>query len=124
MSALRVLIVDDNEMNVRLAEVVLGAAGISVASAADGCTALTRIAAELPDLVLMDIQMPGIDGLMLTQRLRANPRTRAIRIIAFTAYAMRGDEDKLIAAGCDGYISKPIDVATFADTVRAFATAA
>jgi len=76
-----------------------------------------------PDLILMDIQMPGMDGLELTRLLKADARTRPIVIVAFTAYAMKGDEAKFRAAGCDGYLSKPIDVATFAEQVRAYLVA-
>ena len=75
------------------------------------------IAQARPDVILMDIQMPGMDGLELTRRLKAAPDTRDIIVIAFTAYAMLGDEAKMRAAGCDGYLSKPIQVATFAEEV-------
>jgi CheY-like chemotaxis protein len=72
----------------------------------------------------MDVQLPGQDGLALTHRLKADPATRGIAVIAFTAYAMKGDEAKMLAAGCDGYLSKPIDVATFAANVRRYVGAA
>jgi CheY-like chemotaxis protein len=116
----RVLIVDDNAMNVDLVSYVLSADAIQVATAADASEAMARIAAQQPDLILMDIQLPGVDGLELTRRLKADPATRPIVILALTAYAMKGDEARMRAAGCDGYIAKPIDVATFAGQVRAW----
>ena len=116
----RVLIVDDNPPNIALAGYVLNAAGFQVDSAGDGAQALIRIAARRPELILMDIQMPGVDGLELTRRLKADAATRDIVIVAFTAYAMKGDEARMRAAGCDGYLSKPIDVATFAASVQDF----
>jgi len=119
VSTPRVLIVDDNALNVELVTYVLGADDFEVESAADASEALARIAAAAPDLILMDIQMPDIDGLELTRPLKADLTTRHIVVVAFTAYAMKGDETRMRAAGCDGYLSKPIDVATFAAKVRA-----
>ena len=119
MSAPRILVVDDNPLNIVLAEVVLLAEQFSVETAADGPEAMQKVASFQPDLILMDIQLPGRDGLEVTRDLKANPTTRHIRIIAFTAFAMRGDEAKMRAAGCDGYLSKPIDVRTFGAQVRA-----
>ena len=120
MSTPCVLIVDDNAINIELASFVLDAAGFKVESVQDPTLALTHVAQSRPDLILMDIQMPGIDGLELTRRLKSDPATRDIVVVAFTAYAMKGDEARLRAAGCDAYVSKPIDVATFAQTVRAY----
>jgi CheY-like chemotaxis protein len=120
VSAPRILIVDDNAMNIAIAEVVLQAEQFQVESAADGGAALHKVAVFQPDLVLMDIQMPGQDGLALTRALKADPATRHIRVIAFTAFAMRGDEARLRAAGCDGYLSKPIDVKAFGAQVRSY----
>lgn len=119
MSAPRVLIVDDNAMNIAIAEVVLLAEEFVVETAADGLEALQKVATFRPDLILMDIQMPGNDGLETTRRLKADATTRHIRIVAFTAFAMRGDEARMRAAGCDGYLSKPIDVKQFGAQVRA-----
>lgn len=124
MTADRVMVVDDNPMNIELVRFVLEAAGFSCEVVSDASRALERIAACRPDLILMDIQMPGTDGLELTQQLKAAPVTRDIIVVAFTAYAMKGDEAKMRAAGCDGYLSKPIDVATFADRIRAYLAAA
>ncbi len=119
MSAPRILVVDDNLLNIAIAEVVLLAEQFVVETAADGPEAMQKVATFQPDLILMDIQMPGKDGLEMTRDLKADPATRHIRIVAFTAFAMRGDEAKMRAAGCDGYLSKPIDVKTFGAQVRA-----
>jgi CheY-like chemotaxis protein len=104
-----VLIVDDNPINLKLVRVLLETEGYAVRTAADAEEALGVFAEFRPRLILMDIQMPGMDGLEFTRRLKADPSTRDIAIIAITAYAMKGDEEKARAAGCDGYVSKPID---------------
>ena len=114
----RVLIVDDTPATVDLVTFVLHAAGFAVQSATDVDSLMPQLPLFKPDLILMDIQMPGIDGLEMTRRLKAEPATRHIPVVAFTACAMSGDEAKMRAAGCDGYIAKPFDVATFAQTVR------
>jgi CheY-like chemotaxis protein len=108
MSA-RVLIVDDNPTNLKLVAYLVRANGYEVDTAGDAEAALATIAAHRPALILMDLQLPGIDGLELTRRLKADPATRDIKIIAVTAYAMKGDEDKAREAGCDDYVTKPID---------------
>ena len=118
MSEPRVLIVDDNAVNIELASHVLNADGFTVVSATDADDAALLATAFRPDLILMDTQMPDVDGLELTQKLKADPATRHIMIVAFTACAMKGDAARLRAAGCDGHIAKPIDVTTFAATVR------
>jgi len=123
MTAPRILIVDDNAMNVDLVSFLLAADGMQVESAADAAQASARIAAQHPELILMDIQMPGVDGLELTRRLKAEPATRHIPIVALTAYAMKGDEERMLAAGCDGYIAKPVEVASFTRQVRSFLAA-
>ncbi|MEO7337809.1 MAG: response regulator [Caldimonas sp.] len=119
MAEPRVLVVDDNAMNVDLVTFVLEADGLHVESAVDAEQARSCIGARPPDLILMDIQLPGMDGIEFTRLLKSDPSTRAIVIVAFTAYAMKGDEARMRDAGCDGYISKPIKVATFAADVRA-----
>lgn len=116
----RILVVDDNPANVKLARFVLERRGFVVGVATNGVEALREIEAAPPVLVLMDVQLPGVDGLTLTRQLKAAPRTRGIVIVAFTAFAMEGDREKALAAGCDGYLSKPIDTSTFADQVAAF----
>jgi two-component system cell cycle response regulator DivK len=120
MSTPRILIVDDNAMNVDLVSFLLAADAMQVESATGAAQANARIAAQHPDLILMDIQMPGVDGLELTRRLKTDPATRHIPIVALTAYAMKGDEERMLAAGCDGYIAKPVEVASFTRQVRAF----
>jgi CheY-like chemotaxis protein len=100
MSAVRVLVVDDNALNVRLACFVLDSAGMLVESAACAAEAVQKLAAFEPDLILMDVQMPNGDGLGLTRALKADPANAHLRIVAFTAYAMKGDEAKFLSAGC------------------------
>lgn len=118
MNQTRVLVVDDNEMFIELTRFVLSAATYVVETASDAGEALARIPYFQPDLILMDIQMPGVDGLELTRQLKADPATRHIPVVAFTAYAAQGDELSLKAAGFDGYIGKPIEVMTFAAEVK------
>jgi two-component system, cell cycle response regulator DivK len=104
-----ILIVDDNPVNLKLGRVLLSGEGYDVRTAADAVEALAVLEAFHPRLILMDLQLPGLDGFELTRHLKSLPATRDVIILAMTAYAMKGDEDKAIAAGCDGYISKPID---------------
>lgn len=123
MRALRVLVVDDHLATVELTSFVLVAAGFVVESTTDATNALFLISNFDPDLIMMDIQMPGIDGLELTRQLKAEPSMRHIVVVAFTAFAMKGDEARMRAAGCDGYIAKPFDVTSFAATVRSYIAA-
>ena len=104
-----ILIVDDNASNTKLLAFLLSSKGYRVRTAACAAEALAVLDDFQPRLILMDIQLPGMDGLMLTRQLKADPRTSGILIIAATAYAMKGDEERARAAGCDGYITKPID---------------
>ena len=106
----RILVVDDNPRNLKLAFDVLEDAGYEVVEAMDAEEAQIMIDRNLPDLILMDIALPGMDGLTLTRKIRANEGTKHMRIIALTAFAMKGDDQKALAAGCDGYITKPIDI--------------
>lgn len=110
MAGASILVVDDNPVNSKLARVVLTGAGFVVRTAADATEALARIAEDRPALVLMDIQLPGMDGLELTRRLKGDPVTREIVVIALTAYAMKGDDERARAAGCDDYVAKPLDI--------------
>jgi CheY-like chemotaxis protein len=105
----RILIVDDNPTNLKLVAYLVKANGYDVDTAADAEAAIARIRAHRPRLVLLDLQLPDVDGLELTRRLKADPDTRDIVIIAVTAYAMKGDEERARAAGCDDYVTKPID---------------
>jgi CheY-like chemotaxis protein len=105
----RILVVDDNVTNLKLIEYLLKAKGYDVLTAVDAETALEAVRTKQPSLVLMDLQLPGMDGLELTRRLKSDPSTREIVIVAVTAYAMKGDEQRALDAGCDGYIAKPID---------------
>ena len=118
MNLTRVMVVDDNEMFIEMARFVLTAAAYVVETASDASHALAQIPVFRPDLILMDIQMPVMDGIELTRRLKADPATRHIVVVAFTAYAVKGDELPLRAAGFDGYIAKPVDVMTLAAQVR------
>lgn len=115
-----ILIVDDNVTNLKLAKVLLTAEGYRVRTAADAEQALEVLAGFVPQLILMDIQLPGMDGLELTRRLKSNPTTRDVTVVALTAYAMKGDEEKALAAGCSGYISKPIDTRRFGAEVAGY----
>src|SRR5689334_22998103 len=114
----RILFVDDNPDNVALTEVLLQSEGYTLHSAEDAEQALDILQIYHPDLILMDIQLPGMDGLELTRRIRKIPRFQNTFIIAFTAYAMPADETKARKAGCDGYIVKPIDTRTFPRLIR------
>lgn len=120
MPAPSILVVDDNPMNLKLACVVLETEGYEVRHAVDAEQALSQLAAWRPGLILMDIQLPGMDGLELTRRLKADPVTSGIVILAITAYAMKGDEQRALAAGCDGYITKPIDTRTLPGIVAGY----
>jgi len=110
MAADRILVVDDNPQNLKLLRVLLRGEGYDVQTVADAEHAIDSIPVFAPHLILMDVQLPGMDGLELTRRLKAAPETVSILVIAVTSYAMKGDEEKALAAGCDGYVSKPIDV--------------
>jgi len=114
-----ILIVDDNEQNLKLARVILVTEGYDVRTAGDAEEALTVLEAFTPRLILMDLQLPGMDGLELTRRLKADPVRQAIVVIALTAYAMKGDAEKARAAGCDDYVTKPIDTAELPRVVAA-----
>ena len=115
-----ILIVDDNAINLKLARVLLSSEGYDVRTAADAEEALALLSKFKPRLILMDIQLPGMDGLELTRKIKADPTMRGVVILGVTAYAMKGDEERILAAGCDGYISKPIDTRRLPEQVAAF----
>jgi two-component system, cell cycle response regulator DivK len=119
LSRTRILVVEDNSVNLELVRDVLEGAGYTVLAAVNGDDGLRMAQTELPDLVLMDLQLPGMDGLEVTRRLKADPATSSIQIIALTAHAMLGDDESIVAAGCDGYITKPIRLGPFRETVAA-----
>lgn len=114
-----ILIVDDNPLNLKLARVLLLGAGCEVRTAGDAEEALEVLKAFRPKLILMDIQLPGMDGLTLTRQLKADPATKDIVILALTAYAMKGDREKALACGCADYITKPLDTRQFVERVAA-----
>jgi two-component system cell cycle response regulator DivK len=115
----KILIVEDNPDNMLLTEMLLESAGHTVLSAVDAEAGLTLARDERPDLILMDIQLPGMDGLEATVLLKRDAATRAIPVIALTALAMKGDEERIRAAGCDGYIAKPMGIQEFLAAVSA-----
>ena len=119
MGAERILIVDDNPMNLKLARVTLDGLGYRIATASSAETALVQVDAERPDLILLDIQLPGMDGLTLARTLKEDPATRDIGIIAVTAFASPADERRAFAAGCDGFVCKPIDTRAFPQAIAA-----
>jgi CheY-like chemotaxis protein len=116
----RILVVDDNYAGLLLARTVLELEGFLVDSAASADEVLERLKDHLPDLILMDVQLPGQDGLSLTRQLKADPATATVPIVALTANAMPGDRERAFAAGCIAYISKPIDTRTLGDQIREY----
>jgi two-component system cell cycle response regulator DivK len=120
----RVLIVEDNPANMTLAVFLLESAGHTVFTATDAEAGLMLARTEQPDLILMDIQLPGMDGLAATVQLKGDEATRRIPVIALTALAMKGDEERIRAAGCDGYIGKPMRYKEFLETIATHLAAA
>ncbi|MCL4472988.1 MAG: response regulator [Actinobacteria bacterium] len=116
----KVLLVEDNQMNSRLVEYVLERDGFDVRVMDSAEEAVQAAGDDPPDVILMDIQLPGMDGLEATRRLKGKESTASIPILAITAHAMRGDEERILAAGCEGYISKPINTRELAATVRGY----
>ncbi len=123
MSERHILVVEDNDMNMQLVEFLLEEGGYRIVKATSGEEALA-IAREgtgrTPDLILMDIHLPGMDGLSVVRAIKADERTARIPVLALTAHAMRGDKDRFLEAGCDGYLSKPIDVKTFLSAIQQY----
>jgi two-component system cell cycle response regulator DivK len=118
MTGERILVVEDNEKNMKLVRDVLVATGYRTLEATTGREAVDLASEHTPDLVLMDIQLPDLDGVQALQRLREDQRTAGIPVLALTAQAMRGDRERFLAAGFDGYLSKPVDVRELIGTVR------
>ena len=114
----RILYVEDNFQNKRLVRKMLAARGYEVIEAEDGLTGVEMALHEQPDLILMDISLPGIDGVEATQRIKSFEGTRHIPVIALTANAMRGDRERFLAAGCDDYLSKPISMSELLEMLR------
>jgi CheY-like chemotaxis protein len=115
-----ILIVEDNPANRKLLSFLLTTRGYDVRAAARADEALEMLETFAPRLILMDLQLPGMDGLELTRRLKSDPRTRNIIIVAVTAYAMKGDEQRVREAGCDGYVTKPIDTRGLPQVIAAY----
>ena len=115
-----ILVVDDEPANLRLLTVLLSRNGYQVHEARTAEEALEIVAKFRPRLVLADIQLPGMDGLEMTRQLKSNPETKDIVVVAVTAFAMKGDEEKALDAGCDGYITKPIDVTSLPRVLRKY----
>lgn len=114
----KVLIVEDNELNMKLFHDLLEAHGIGTIQTREGKRVLDIVRENRPDLIIMDIQLPEISGLEVTQLLKADPDLKSIPVIAVTAFAMKGDEQKIREGGCEDYISKPISVSTFIEVVQ------
>jgi CheY-like chemotaxis protein len=114
----KILVIEDNEQNLYLVTFILEKHGYRVEAAREGQEGVSRAGALLPDLILLDIQLPGMDGYAVAQRLRENPALSAVPIVAVTSYAMAGDRDRALAAGCTGYIEKPINPETFLQQVE------
>lgn len=120
MAGERVLIVEDNARSLKLVRDLLRASGFETLEALTGEQAIALAQVHRPDLVLLDVQLPDLDGVAVLKRLRTRPATAAIRIVALTAYAMNEDRDRFLSMGFDGYLSKPIDILSFPDAVRRF----
>jgi len=116
----KILIVEDDKKSLYLARFILEKKGYEVIEARDGLEAIDRVSMERPDLILMDMQLPKLDGYEATRRIKADKKSDKIPVVALTAYAMKGDREKTLAAGCSGYIEKPIDPATFAEEVKKY----
>jgi two-component system cell cycle response regulator DivK len=120
----RILVIEDHEENRRILHDLLASAGYAVIEAVDGEDGVALAGRHVPDLILMDIQLPGIDGYEATRRIKAQPALRAIPLIAVTSYALSGDDAKALAAGCDGYVTKPFSPRALLQVIRAHLPAA
>jgi two-component system cell cycle response regulator DivK len=119
-AAKRILIVEDNELNMKLLHDVLAAHGYAITATREGGAALPLARETRPDLILMDLQLPDISGLDAVRQLKEDDETRQIPVVAVTAFAMIGDKDRALGAGCDGYVAKPIHLHDFLEVVRRF----
>ncbi len=117
MGTKRILLIEDNAVNRRLAQFLLKSQGYEVWEATNAAEAFASLNEKRPDLILMDVQLPGMDGLTATKQLKADPSTRDIPVLAVTSYAMKGDEARALEAGCTGYVTKPIDKTVFLQAV-------
>lgn len=120
MATKKILIVEDNELNLKLFRDLLGAHGYDITETKEGLEAVDLTRSVRPDLILMDIQLPEISGLDITRKIKADPDLADIPIVAVTAFAMKDDEEKILSAGCQAYISKPISIGPFLSTVKRF----
>jgi two-component system, cell cycle response regulator DivK len=114
----KILVVEDNELNRRLLTDILGIQGYEILETTEGLDAIEIARSSHPDLILLDLQLPDVSGFDVARRLKDDPATRTIPIIAVTAFAMRGDEERALESGCDGYVAKPINVMDFLAMVR------
>ncbi len=122
MNGKTILVVEDNAQNRELVSDLLVLAGVRVLMAEDAETALELATREVVDLVLMDVSLPRMDGLEATRQLKGDPATAQLPVVALTAHAMKGDRERILAAGCDGYLTKPIDTRGFSDAVARYLT--
>ncbi len=113
-----ILVVEDNPVNMRLVRLILRTQGYTVCEAATGQEALHLLETERPGLILLDMQLPGMDGFTLASRLKSDPRTSAVPLVAVTALAMKGDAERVLAAGCDAYLPKPIDAKELIEVIE------
>ncbi len=116
----KILVIEDNDRNRRLVKILFNSKGYEVIEAKTGEEAINYLQNEKPDLILLDIQLPNMDGLTLTKNIKSKPDLKDIPIIAVTAYAMKGDKERVLEAGCDAYVSKPIDTRTLPELVESF----
>ena len=120
MTTKKILVIEDNELNLKLVRTLLELAGYTVLEADNAAQGIALAQEQSPDLILMDLQLPDLDGLSATKNILADPLTREIPVIAVTSFAMEGDKEKALGAGCTGYISKPIDTRNFVNEVSGF----
>lgn len=120
MTSERIIIIDDNLSHLKLEKLALAENGYDIRTATNSIELIKLLESFKPQLILMDIQLPGIDGLELTRRLKADPKYKDIIIVAITAYGMKGDKEIALSAGCDGYISKPIDIEIFPQVIAGY----